>query len=145
MGQTTSRPSVWCSKYYFFFIISCKILCKNPFNYFFLFCYNFTKIKLKSFESKPATYCFIFNLSKVYLVDETIDPATQRIILKIIVFLKGGLQLTPLYNTGTSLWLCRAEMQYIGSTVANPNLDLSSLRVTCNCPREWMRRPGSDF
>ena len=31
----------------FVFIISCKILCKNPFNLFF---YNFTKIKIKSFE-----------------------------------------------------------------------------------------------
>ena len=31
----------------FFFIISCKILCKNCFN---LFSYNFTKIKIKSFE-----------------------------------------------------------------------------------------------
>ena len=47
----------------FFFIISCKILWKNPFNFFF----NFTKIKINSFEcpkSKPATHCFIFNLSK---------------------------------------------------------------------------------
>ena len=26
--------SMCCSKYYFFFIISCKILCKNPFNLF---------------------------------------------------------------------------------------------------------------
>ena len=45
----------------FFFIISCKILCKNIFILF----YNFTKIK--SFEcpkSKPVTNCFIFNLSK---------------------------------------------------------------------------------
>ena len=34
--------------------------------YFFIF-YNFTKIKIKSFEcpnSKPETHCFIFNLSK---------------------------------------------------------------------------------
>ena len=47
MGQTTRRPSVWCSKYYYFFIISCTILCKKPFNIFF---YNFAKIKNKSFE-----------------------------------------------------------------------------------------------
>ena len=32
----------------FFFIKSCKILCKNPFNLFFL--YKITKMKLKSFE-----------------------------------------------------------------------------------------------
>ena len=35
----------------FFFIISCKILCKNRFNLFScFFFYNFTKIKIKSFE-----------------------------------------------------------------------------------------------
>ena len=32
MGQSTCRPSVWCSKYYSFFIKSCKVLCKNSFN-----------------------------------------------------------------------------------------------------------------
>ena len=51
-----------------FFIISCKILCKNPFNLFFsIYFYNFTKIKILTFEcskSKSATHCFIFNLSK---------------------------------------------------------------------------------
>ena len=89
MGQTTRRPSVWCSKYYFFFHNFLQIL-KKSFNLFF---YNFTKIKIKSFEcpkSKPATHCFI----SIYqnntwtircLGDETIDPATQHIILKIII------------------------------------------------------------
>ena len=47
----------------FFFIISCKILCKNPFNSIFF--YYFTKIKSSECpKSKPATHCFIFNLSK---------------------------------------------------------------------------------
>ena len=50
LGQTTHWPRVWCSKYYFFLIISCKILCKNRFNLFSYFFYNFTKIKIKSFE-----------------------------------------------------------------------------------------------
>ena len=37
MGRSSHRPSVWCSKYIlFFFIISCKILCKNLFNFIFL-------------------------------------------------------------------------------------------------------------
>ena len=39
MGQMTFLPSVWCSKH-FFFIIACKILCKNPLIDFF---YNLTK------------------------------------------------------------------------------------------------------
>ena len=34
MGQSSYWASVWCSKYYFFFLISCKILCKNCFNLF---------------------------------------------------------------------------------------------------------------
>ena len=37
LGQTNRQPSIWCSKYYFFFMISCKILCKNPFNLFSYF------------------------------------------------------------------------------------------------------------
>ena len=37
LGQMTHRPSIWCSKYLFFFIISCKILCKNNFNSFSYF------------------------------------------------------------------------------------------------------------
>ena len=43
----------------FFFMISCKFLCKNGFNSFFYFFYRLTKIKIKSFEcpkSKPATH-----------------------------------------------------------------------------------------
>ena len=47
MGQMTRRPSIWCSKYYYlFFIKSCKIHCKNPFN---IFLYKITKMKIKSF------------------------------------------------------------------------------------------------
>ena len=66
--------------------------CWQKFIKFFnlLFSYNFTKVK--SFECpkpKPANNCFIFNLSKWYLVYETINPATQRIILKIIRFQKS--------------------------------------------------------
>ena len=31
IGQITRWPSLWHSKYFFFFIISCKILCQNGF------------------------------------------------------------------------------------------------------------------
>ena len=37
MGQMTQPPSVWYYGYYFLFIKSCKILCKNPFNIFLHF------------------------------------------------------------------------------------------------------------
>ena len=48
MGQTNCWPSIWCSKYYFFFMISCKILCRKGFKVFSF--YKFTKIKIKSFQ-----------------------------------------------------------------------------------------------
>ena len=71
----TNDSSIKCLMFQvlFFFIISCKILCKNLF--IFLFLYNFTKIKKQSFEclkSKAATHCFIFNQSKLYLDHQTL-------------------------------------------------------------------------
>ena len=84
----TRRPSVWCSKYYFFSITSCKILCKNRFNSFFIFFYKFTKIKIKSFECPKS----IRNYKKHNawnircMVDKSFVPSTQRIILKIVGF-----------------------------------------------------------
>ena len=68
LGRWVNRAIVSLTKHLkfqvlFFFIITCKILCKTP----LIFFYNFTKIEIKSFEcpkSKPATHCFIFNLSK---------------------------------------------------------------------------------
>ena len=66
----------------FFFIISCK----NPFNFF----YNFTKIKIKSPSQQPTVLFPIYqNITWTIrrLVDETIDPVTLRIILKIVGFL----------------------------------------------------------
>ena len=45
--QMNQRPSIWCSKtYFFFFTISCKILCKNNFNLFFY--------KIKSLECSKS-------------------------------------------------------------------------------------------
>ena len=54
MGQMNRRPSVWCSKYYIFFMISCRILCKNTFNLFVYFFKKNTKIKIKSFECSKS-------------------------------------------------------------------------------------------
>ena len=71
-----------------FFIISCKILCKNCFNLFSYIFYNFTKIKIKSFGCPKAIRNYeknnIWNIRR--LVDESFIPATQRIILKIVGF-----------------------------------------------------------
>ena len=67
----------------FFFIISCKILCKFHFNLVF---YNFTKMKIKSFECPKS----IRNLKKIMLGTSdawSFVPATYRIILKIVGFL----------------------------------------------------------
>ena len=43
MGQINHWPSVWCSKFYFLFMIPFKILCKNPLNLFSYFLYKITK------------------------------------------------------------------------------------------------------
>ena len=77
LGQRTHRASI--------FIISCKILCKNPFNLIF---YNFTKIKIQSFKCPKSMPLFYQNNTWTIrcLVDEMIDPATHCIKLKIVGF-----------------------------------------------------------
>ena len=52
-------PSIWCSKYYLFFTISCKILCKNSFNLIFNFFNKFTKIKIKSCKCRKSIRYYI--------------------------------------------------------------------------------------
>ena len=47
----------------FFFMISCKIRCKKPFNSFYYFFYKITKIKLTSFEYSKS----IKSLKKIIL------------------------------------------------------------------------------
>ena len=75
----TCRPSVWCSKYYFFFIKSCKILCKNPFNLFFYFFYKITKMKIKSFECPKSIRNYEKNTWNIRrLVDESFVPYAQQ-------------------------------------------------------------------
>ena len=65
---------------------------QKSFQFIFLFFHNFTKIKIKSFEysSQQPTALFSIYQNNTWtirgLVDETIDPATQRIILKIVGF-----------------------------------------------------------
>ena len=59
-------------------IISFHNLLQNYFHFLF---YNFTKIEIKSFEctkSKPATHCFTFNLSKLYLDHQTLGRWDER-------------------------------------------------------------------
>ena len=90
--QMTRRPSVWCSKYYLFFIKSCNILYKKPFNLFSNFFCKITKMKIKSFEC-PKSYKKIWK--KKYLERQMLgqrvvcpkSPANQRIILYIVGFL----------------------------------------------------------
>ena len=73
IDQASNVPSI-------FFIISCKILCKNPFNLYFSF---FITIQ------QPTVLFSIYQNNTWtirHLVNETIDPATQRVILKIVGF-----------------------------------------------------------
>ena len=79
LGWSSHWPSVWCSKY-FFFIKSCKILCKNPFNYFF---YKITKMKIKSFECHKSIRNYekknTWNVRR--LVDEFVPSAQLTSVL----------------------------------------------------------------
>ena len=91
LGQMTHRPSVWCSKYYFFFHNFLQNSLQKSFQFIFLFFYNFTKIKIKSFECPKSIRNYeknnAWNIRR--LVDESFVPATpviQRIILKIVEF-----------------------------------------------------------
>ena len=67
----------------FFFIISCKILCKNPFIFFI----KLQKMKRKSFEYPKSIRNMKKNTWNVRrLVDESFVLATQSIILKMVGF-----------------------------------------------------------
>ena len=93
-----------------FFIISCKSFWENPFNWYF---YYFTRMKMNTFEcpkSKPTTYC---TWTIRPLVDETIDPATQHIIWKIVRFLAT---LVYIYNTLTHRKLLPAADAYFSQS-----------------------------
>ena len=50
VGTNESSTKSLMFQVFFFFVISCKILYKNPFNLFSYFFYKITKIKIKSFE-----------------------------------------------------------------------------------------------
>ena len=49
MGQMNCPPSVWYSKYYFFFHDLLQNSLQKSFQFIFLFFYEITKIKIKSF------------------------------------------------------------------------------------------------
>ena len=62
MGQMNRRPSVWCSKYFFFSWFLAEFFAKIPTIYLFIFLKN-TKIKIKSFECPKS----IRSLKKIML------------------------------------------------------------------------------
>ena len=90
MDQASDVPSI-----IFFFIISCKILGKNPF------------LTFLSPSQQPIVFFSIYQNNTWTirrLVNEMIDPATQHIILKIVKFLLSTLmsvQPKSSYNKGT--------------------------------------------
>ena len=89
LGWSSYWPSVWCSKYYFLFIISWKILYKNPFNFLlfiYLQLYKKKKKRVLNFWNPSQQPTVLFSIYQNntwtirHLVDEMIDPATYRII-----------------------------------------------------------------
>ena len=95
MGQTTRRPSVWYSKY-FFFTISYRFRALKTL--YFNFC-NFIKNKLKGvlqrfYEKKNNTW----NIRR--LVDESFFPSAQRTSLYIVDWA---------YNSTMKIWPVRCD------------------------------------
>ena len=76
----TNNSSTKCLMFQvFFFIKSCNILCKNPFNLFFLFFYKITKMKIKSFECRKSIRNYEKNTWNVKrLVDDSFVPSAQQ-------------------------------------------------------------------
>ena len=76
----THQPSVWCSKYYFFFHNFLQNSLQKLFQFIFLFFYKFTKIKIKSFECpKPISNYKKNNAWNIRrLVNDSFVPANQR-------------------------------------------------------------------
>ena len=64
----------------FFSMISCKILCKNPFNLFSYFFYKITKIKIKSFECPKSIKSMKKNntWNIRLLVDDSFVPSSKQ-------------------------------------------------------------------
>ena len=92
MGQMNRQANVWYSKYFFFSMISCKILCKNPFNLFFHFFYIITKIKIKSFEcTKSIKSIKIDNTWNIrLLVNDSFVPSSKQ---PFVIYCRLGFQM----------------------------------------------------
>ena len=77
MGQRNRRPSVWCSKYFFFHDFLQNSLQKS-FQFFFLIFFKKTsKIKIKSFECPKS----IKSINKKYLEHQTLG---RRFVCPIV-------------------------------------------------------------
>ena len=80
MGQTNCRPSVWCSKYYFFSWFLAKFFAKILSIYFLIFFYKITKIKIKSFECPKSIESLKNNntWNIRLLVDDSFVPSSKQ-------------------------------------------------------------------
>ena len=89
MGRSLHRPSVWCSKCYFF-IISTKFFAKILLIVFtIIFFYNSTKKKINKEFWVQATVLFSIYQNTWTIrrsVDERIDPRDPAYLLKIVEF-----------------------------------------------------------
>ena len=74
MGQTTHRPSVWCSKYYFFFIISYRLRALKT-----LYFYICKVMKNKKINWKDFCKEFRKNLWKKKILETSDDWSPSRL------------------------------------------------------------------
>ena len=91
-GTNESSSKRLIFQIFFFSMISCKILCKNPFNLFFHFFYIITKIKIKSFEcTKSIKSIKIDNTWNIrLLVNDSFVPSSKQ---PFVIYCRLGFQM----------------------------------------------------
>ena len=119
INQASDVPGTLFQVLFFFFIISCKILCKKGFNLFFLFFYKFTKIEINSFECPKSLRNYeknnAWNIRR--LVNELFVPSTQwaSVLYWRLLDLIRILYIHPFFWQGPDQGLWPKEKGVIGS------------------------------
>ena len=142
-GMNDSWPSVWCSKYYFFFIISCKILCKNPFKLFIFIFYKITKLKIRSFECPKSIRNYekkkTWNVN--HLVDDSFVPSAQQTSIlysRLTEFISMYNNVNMYNDIYISWWLYFILQQRLTAELAKTKADIAKKSSYCYFSHCWV-------
>ena len=87
MGQMNRRPSIWCSKYYFFPWFLAKYIAKSLSIHFVILFFLNTKIKVKSFECPKSVK--ILKKNNTWNIRRLVDDSfVQSAKLPSIIYLR---------------------------------------------------------